>query len=142
MQYNSDSFILMKSDMKEIIDFFLMLLVSITLCYFLWALVENHLILCLSARSELQSKASETHVRYHSFSTCATFSEKLTFFTPWYAIFYQLLVIPQSTLGHSRGDSITNPMLITEFAQFKLKGHPEHCNEVGSLSLALGLLGF
>ena len=137
MQYNSDSFILMKSDMKEIIDFFLMLLVSITLCHFLWTLVENHLILCLSARSELQSKASETHVRDHSFSTCATFSEKLTFFTPWYAqIFTSYLVIPQSTLGHSRGDSLTNLMLITEFAQFRLKGHPEHCNEIGYLSLA------
>ena len=33
-------------------------------------------------------------------------------------------------MGHSQGDDLTNPMLITAF-----EGHREPCNEVGSLSL-------
>ena len=40
------------------------------------------------------------------------------------------------TLGHSRGNSLTNPMLITAFVQFQLEGHPEPRGEVESLRSA------
>ena len=46
------------------------------------------------------------------------------------------LAVPQPTLGHSQGDSLTNPMLITVFVQVRPEGHREPLNEVGSLSPA------
>ena len=47
------------------------------------------------------------------------------------------------TLGHSRGDSLTNPMLITAFfVHIRPEGHREPRNEVGSLSPAERLVGF
>ena len=46
---------------------------------------------------------------------------------------------PRPTLGHSQGDSLTNPMLIT--ALFRLKGHREPRSEDGSLSPAERLVG-
>ena len=49
---------------------------------------------------------------------------------------------PQPTLSHYRGDSLTHPMLITAFSQFRPKGHREPHNEVGSLSLVDFLVGF
>ena len=53
-----------------------------------------------------------------------------------------ILAAPQPTLGHSQGDSLTNPMLITAFELFRPEGHREPRNEVGSLSPAEYLLVF
>ena len=52
------------------------------------------------------------------------------------------LAVPQPTLGHSQGDSLTNLMLITAFVQLQPKGNWEPRNEVGSLSPAECLVGF
>ena len=52
------------------------------------------------------------------------------------------LAVPQPTLGHSQGDSLTNMMLITAFVQFRPEGHCEPCNEVGSLRPAGCLVMF
>ena len=52
------------------------------------------------------------------------------------------LAVPQQTLGHSQGDSLTNPMFITAFVQVRPKGHWKPCNKVGSLSPAKRLVGF
>ena len=52
------------------------------------------------------------------------------------------LAAPWPTLGHSQGDRLTNPMLITVFELFRPKGHWEPCSEVGSLSLVEHLVGF
>ena len=52
------------------------------------------------------------------------------------------LAVPWPTLGHSQGDSLNNPMLITVFVQVRPEGHWEPCNEVGSLSPAEHLAGF
>ena len=57
--------------------------------------------------------------------------------------FYCYLAFPQSTLGHSRGDSLTNPMIITAFVQIRPKGHREPRNDfdpkvIGSLIMRLG----
>ena len=61
--------------------------------------------------------------------------QKSTFFNCY-------LAVPRSTLDHSRRDSLTNPMLITAFVQFRHKGNREPCNEVGSLSPAERLVEF
>ena len=37
--------------------------------------------------------------------------------------FNSYLAVPQSTLGHYRGDSFTHPVLIATFPQFRPKGH-------------------
>ena len=34
-------------------------------------------------------------------------------------------ICPTTNFGHSRGDSLTNPMVITAFAQFRPKSHWE-----------------
>ena len=52
------------------------------------------------------------------------------------------LAVPRSTLGHSQGDSLTNPMLITSFVHVRPECHQEPRNEVGSLSLAKRLAWF
>ena len=52
------------------------------------------------------------------------------------------LAVPRPTLGHSQGDSLTNPMLITAFAHIQPEGHQEPRNKVGFLSLAEHLAGF
>ena len=52
------------------------------------------------------------------------------------------LAVPRPTLGHSQGDSLTNPMLITAFLHVRPEGHWEPRNEVGSLSPAECLVGF
>ena len=39
------------------------------------------------------------------------------------------------TLGHFPGDSLTHPMLITAFLQFRHEGHRQPRNEVGPLDL-------
>ena len=44
------------------------------------------------------------------------------------------LAVPQPTLDHSQGDSLTNLMLITAFVHVQPKGHWEPHNKVGSLS--------
>ena len=49
----------------------------------------------------------------------------------WRFFFNCYLAVPGRTLGHSRGDSLTNPMLITAFVQFRPEGHREPRNEVG-----------
>ena len=46
------------------------------------------------------------------------------------------LAAPRPILGHSQGDSLTNPMLITAFVHIRPEGHREPPNEVGSLSPA------
>ena len=46
------------------------------------------------------------------------------------------------TLGHSQGESLTNPILITAFVQFQSEGQRKACNEVASLSPAECLVGF
>ena len=56
--------------------------------------------------------------------------------------FNYYLVVPPPTLGHSQGDSLTNPMLITVFIHIRPKGHREPHNKVGSLSAAKRLTGF
>ena len=57
------------------------------------------------------------------------------------------MAVPQPTLCHSWGKSLTNPMLIFVFynqcfLQFWPKGHWEHCNKVWSLSWGECLWGF
>ena len=37
------------------------------------------------------------------------------------------LAASRSTLGHSQGDSLTNPMLITAFELFRHEGHGDPC---------------
>ena len=64
------------------------------------------------------------------------FSKKLIFF-----FFKCYLAAPRPTLGHSQGDSLTNPTLITAFVHIQ-PGHWEPHNKVGSLSLAEHLAGF
>ena len=59
-----------------------------------------------------------------------------------YIFFYCYLAVPQPTLGHSQGDSLTNPMLITTSVLIRPEGHWEPRNEVGSLSPAERLAGF
>ena len=57
-------------------------------------------------------------------------------------IFNCYLADPRPTLGHSQGDSLTNPMLIAAFYLIRPEGHREPRNEVGSLSPAERLAGF
>ena len=58
------------------------------------------------------------------------------------AIFFNCyLALPQPNLSHSRCDSLTTPMLITAFVQFRPEDHRETHNEVGSLSPAEDLVG-
>ena len=52
------------------------------------------------------------------------------------------LAVPLPTLGHSWGDSLINPMLITAFAQFRPEGYRDPGNEVGPLSPTEHLVGF
>ena len=59
-----------------------------------------------------------------------------------YIFFNCYLAVSRPTLGHSQGDSLTNPMLITAFVQVRPAGHRELRNEVGSLSPAGCLAGF
>ena len=54
----------------------------------------------------------------------------------------QYLAVPWPTLGHSRGGSLPNLMLITVIVQFQLEGHQEPCNEVGPQRLVEHLVGF
>ena len=56
--------------------------------------------------------------------------------------FNRYLAAPRPTLGHSQGESLTNPMLITAFYLCRPEDHREPRNEVGSLSPAEGLAGF
>ena len=63
-------------------------------------------------------------------------TERITFFFNCY------LAVPRPTLGHSRGDSLTNPMLITAFSTIQPEGHREPHNKVWSLSPAERLVGF
>ena len=44
------------------------------------------------------------------------------------------LAVPQPTLGHSQGDSLSNPMLIIAFIHIRPERHQGPRNEVGSLS--------
>ena len=63
--------------------------------------------------------------------------------TYFFFFFNCYLAAPQPTLGHSRGDSLTNPILITAFfVHIRPKGHREPRNEVRSLSPAKRLVGF
>ena len=52
------------------------------------------------------------------------------------------LAASRSTLGHYRGDRLTQPMLITTFERFRPEGHRESRKGVGSLSQADRLVGF
>ena len=42
--------------------------------------------------------------------------------------FQHYLAVPWPTLGHSRGDILTNPNLITAFVKFRPEVHREPCN--------------
>ena len=57
-------------------------------------------------------------------------------------LFNSYLAAPRPTLGHYRGDSLTNPMIITAFLHVRSEGHREPRSEVGSLSSAERLVGF
>ena len=57
-------------------------------------------------------------------------------------LFNCYLAVLWPTLGHSQGDSLANPMLITAFVQVQPEGHQEPRNKVGSLSPAECLVGF
>ena len=59
-----------------------------------------------------------------------------------YIFFNCYFTVPQPTLGHSQGDSLTNPMLVSVFVQFQLAGNQEPCNEVGSQSPAECIVWF
>ena len=62
---------------------------------------------------------------------------------PLLSVFFNCyLAAPLPTLGHSQGDSITNPMLITAFYLCRPEGHREPRNEVGPLSPAERPAGF
>ena len=52
------------------------------------------------------------------------------------------MAVTRPTLGYSRGGSLTYPILITAFVQFRHEGHWDSHNEVGSLRLAERLVGF
>ena len=52
------------------------------------------------------------------------------------------LAAARPILGHSQGDSLTNPMLITAFYLCQPEDHREPRNKVGSLSPAKRLAGF
>ena len=71
------------------------------------------------------------------------FLEKLQRYTNFFFfIFNCCLAVPRPTLTHSRGDSLTNPMLITAFVQVRPQGHWEPRNEVGFLSPVERQAGF
>ena len=58
------------------------------------------------------------------------------FFLSWY------FAAPRPTLGHSQGDSLTDPVLITAFWLFRSEFHREPPNEVGLISPTKRLVGF
>ena len=60
----------------------------------------------------------------------------------FFFLFNCFLAVPRPTLGHSQGDSLTNPILITAYVRIRLEGHREPRNQVGSLSPAERLVGF
>ena len=60
----------------------------------------------------------------------------------FFPFFKCYLSVPQPTLAHSQGESLTKSMLITAFVQVWPRGHREPHNEVGSLSLVEHLAGF
>ena len=47
------------------------------------------------------------------------------FFFLFFFFFNCYLAVPRPTLGHSQGDSLTNPMLITVFVHIRPEGHQE-----------------
>ena len=63
-------------------------------------------------------------------------------FSSSFFFFNCYLAVPQPTLGHSQGDSLTNLMLITASVHVRPEGHQEPRNEVGSLRPAEHLAGF
>ena len=63
------------------------------------------------------------------------------FFFVFFFFFNCYLADPRPTLGHSQGDSFTNPMLIAAFYLIRPEGHREPRNEVGSLGPAERLAG-
>ena len=67
--------------------------------------------------------------------------DKVTELLIFLVFFNCYLTVRWPSFGHSQGDSLTNPMLITAFVQVWPKGHREPRNEVGSLSSTDRLLG-
>ena len=59
----------------------------------------------------------------------------------WNTFFSCCLVSPGLTLGHSQGNSLTNPMLVTAFQLFSPEGHRKPRSGVGSLSPVERLVG-
>ena len=51
------------------------------------------------------------------------------------------MAVLRPTLGHSRENSLTNPMLITTFILFRPEGHLEFRNEAGFISPTEQLVG-
>ena len=64
------------------------------------------------------------------------------FFLSKFYFFCCYLAVPRPAWGHFRGESLTNPMLITVLVQFRPEGHREPSNKVGSLKLVERLVGF
>ena len=64
------------------------------------------------------------------------------YFSFWVFFFNCYFTALRPTSGHSQGDSLTNPMLITVFAHIRPEGHREPRNKVGSLSPVERLAGF
>ena len=76
------------------------------------------------------------------FLVCLSVSGVLFIVAVFCFFFNYYLAAPRPTLGHSQGDSLINPMLITVFVHIWPEGHRELPNDVGSLSLAERLAGF
>ena len=76
-----------------------------------------------------------------------TLERTVGYFVNHYAeIFFNCyLAAPQPTLDHdqyNQGNSLTNPMLINRFYQFRPEGHQDSCSKVGFLSAAKHLVRF
>ena len=52
------------------------------------------------------------------------------------------MAVPRPTLGHSQGESLTDPVLIIAFVQARPEGHREPRNKVGLLSPVDRVVGF
>ena len=97
---------------------------------------------CMSyshARQLLRKRYEDPHVMLSAYRKEVVNWPFCSFFQ---FFFYCYLADPLPTLGHSQGNSLTNPMLITAFVQVQTEGHQKPRNEVGSLNLAECLAGF
>ena len=99
----------------------------------------SHVSLFLKIKKNLSRKTSQNVADKSNSFHIYLFQQSMWNF---FFFFNCYLVVPRPTLGHSQGDSLTNPMLITAFVHIRPEGHREPRNEVGSLSPAERLAGF